>query len=116
MGLLLAEARREDDTVCLSGKALRHYIDEAQYLAGIVAGHTSRSGKLGFVAAKPIPQVLRNINAFTLGAQAAKPQTTTQVIFTGDWALPIKEAEKHYLPYSLILSATAGWARVSPTR
>lgn len=69
------------------------YIDEAQYLAGIVAGHTSRSAKLGFVAAKPIPQVLRNINAFTLGAQAVKPQTTTQVIFTGDWAMPVKEAE-----------------------
>jgi basic membrane protein A and related proteins len=69
------------------------YIDEAQYLAGIVAGHASRSGKLGFVAAKPIPQVLRNINAFTLGARAAKPQTTTQVIFTGDWAMPVKEAE-----------------------
>ena len=69
------------------------YIDEAQYIAGVVAGHTSRSGKLGFVAAKPIPQVLRNINAFTLGARSAKPQTTTQVIFTGDWALPVKEAE-----------------------
>ena len=67
------------------------YIDEAQYIAGMVAGHTSRSGKLGFVAAKPIPQVLRNINAFTLGARSAKPQTTTQVIFTGDWALPVKE-------------------------
>src|SRR5690242_15734756 len=36
------------------------YIDEAQYISGIVAGHTSKSGKLGFVAAKPIPQVLRN--------------------------------------------------------
>jgi simple sugar transport system substrate-binding protein len=69
------------------------YIDEAQYLAGVVAGHTSRSGKLGFVAAKPIPQVLRNINAFTLGARAARPQTTTRVIFTGDWSLPVKEAE-----------------------
>ncbi len=69
------------------------YIDEAQYLAGIVAGHTSRSGKLGFIAAKPIPQVLRNINAFALGARAAQPKTTTQVIFTGDWSLPVKEAE-----------------------
>lgn len=69
------------------------YIDEAQYLAGIVAGHTSKSGKLGFVAAKPIPQVLRNINAFTLGARAAKPTVTTQAIFTGDWSLPVKEAE-----------------------
>ena len=69
------------------------YIDEAQYLAGIVAGSTSKSGKLGFVAAKPIPQVLRNINAFTLGAQTINPKITTQVIFTGDWALPVKEAE-----------------------
>lgn len=69
------------------------YIDEAQYLAGIVAGHTSRSGKLGFIAAKPIPQVLRNINAFMLGARAAQPKSTTQVIFTGDWSLPVKEAE-----------------------
>lgn len=69
------------------------YIDEAQYIAGIVAGATSKSGKLGFVAAKPIPQVLRNINAFTLGAQTTNPKITTQVIFTGDWAMPVKEAE-----------------------
>jgi len=69
------------------------YIDEAQYVAGIVAGSTSKSGKLGFVAAKPIPQVLRNINAFTLGAQSVNPKITTQAIFTGDWALPVKEAE-----------------------
>lgn len=69
------------------------YIDEAQYVAGIVAGHTSKSGKLGFIAAKPIPQVLRNINSFTLGARTVKPEITTQVIFTGDWALPVKEAE-----------------------
>jgi basic membrane protein A and related proteins len=69
------------------------YIDEAQYVAGVVAALTSKSGKLGFVAAKPIPQVLRNINSFTLGARSVKPEATTQVIFTGDWALPLKEAE-----------------------
>src|SRR5437868_6119488 len=69
------------------------YIDEAQYLAGIIAGSTSKSGKLGFVAAKPIPQVLRNINAFTMGAQSVNPKITTQAIFTGDWAMPVKEAE-----------------------
>ncbi|CAA9230723.1 ABC transporter, substrate-binding protein (cluster 11, riboflavin/purine nucleoside/unknown) [uncultured Coleofasciculus sp.] len=69
------------------------YIDEAQYIAGIVAAMTSRTGKLGFVAAKPIPQVLRNINSFTLGARSVKPSITTQVVFTGDWSLPIKEAE-----------------------
>ena len=69
------------------------YIDEAQYVAGIIAGHTTKTGKLGFIAAKPIPQVLRNINSFTLGARTVKPEITTQVIFTGDWALPVKEAE-----------------------
>jgi simple sugar transport system substrate-binding protein len=69
------------------------YIDECEYLAGIVAGKTSKSGKLGFIAAKPIPQVLRNINAFTLGARSVNPNATTTVVFTGDWFLPVKEAE-----------------------
>jgi basic membrane protein A and related proteins len=69
------------------------YIDECEYLSGIVAGLTTKSKKLGFVAAKPIPQVLRNINAFTLGAQSVNPGVTTQVIITGDWSLPVKEAE-----------------------
>jgi len=69
------------------------YIDEAQYVSGVVAGLTSKTNKLGFVAAKPIPQVLRNINAFTLGALSVNPKITTSVIFTGDWSLPVKEAE-----------------------
>lgn len=69
------------------------YIDEAVYISGIVAGHTTKSGKLGFIAAKPIPQVLRNINAFALGARSVKPDATVQVIFTGDWSMPVKEAE-----------------------
>lgn len=69
------------------------YIDEAQYIAGMVAAMTSKTGKLGFVAAKPIPQVLRNVNSYTLGARSIKPTATTQVVFTGNWAEPIKEAE-----------------------
>jgi simple sugar transport system substrate-binding protein len=69
------------------------YIDECEYLDGIVAGHTSKSKKLGFIAAKPIPQVLRNINAFTMGARSVDPKITTILIVTGDWALPVKEAE-----------------------
>jgi simple sugar transport system substrate-binding protein len=69
------------------------YIDEAQHVAGIVAGYTSKTNKLGFVAAKPIPQVLRNINAYLMGARLANPKTTLQVIFTGDWSMPVKEAE-----------------------
>jgi simple sugar transport system substrate-binding protein len=69
------------------------YIDECQYLSGIVAGHMTKSKKIGFVAAKPIPQVLRNINAFALGARSVKPDVTCTVIFTGDWSMPVKEAE-----------------------
>lgn len=69
------------------------YIDEAQYLNGVIAGHMSNSKKLGFVAAKPIPQVLRNINAFTLGARAVDPKITVTAVFTGDWSMPVKEAE-----------------------
>ncbi len=69
------------------------YIGMAQYLNGIVAGYTTKSKKLGFVAAKPIPQVLLNINSFTLGAKSVDPEITTQVIFTGEWSLAVKEAE-----------------------
>ena len=69
------------------------YIDECQFLAGVVAGYTSKTKKLGFIAAKPIPQVLRNINAFTMGARSVDPSITTRVIFTGEWSMPVKEAE-----------------------
>ena len=69
------------------------YIDECQFLNGVIAGHMSKSGKIAFVAAKPIPQVLRNINAFTLGARSVKPGITCSVIFTGDWSMAVKEAE-----------------------
>jgi basic membrane protein A and related proteins len=69
------------------------YIFEGQYINGIVAGSVTKSNKLGFVAAKPIPQVLQNINAFLLGAKSVNPNVTCQVIFTGDWSMPVKEAE-----------------------
>lgn len=69
------------------------YIGMGQYLNGIVAGHMSKSKKIGFVAAKPIPQVLLNINSFLLGARSVDPSITCQVIFTGEWSLAVKEAE-----------------------
>ncbi len=69
------------------------YIDECQYLNGIVAGHMTKTGKIGFVAAKPIPQVVRNINAFLMGARSVKPTIACSVIFTGDWSMAVKEAE-----------------------
>lgn len=69
------------------------YIGMGQYLNGVVAGHMSKSRKIGFVAAKPIPQVLLNINSFLLGARSVDPSITCQVIFTGEWSLAVKEAE-----------------------
>jgi simple sugar transport system substrate-binding protein len=69
------------------------YIDECEYLSGIVAAHATKSKKLGFIGAKPIPQVRRNINAFLLGARSVDPAVTCMVIFTGDWSMPVKEAE-----------------------
>ena len=69
------------------------FIDEVEYLSGMLAGMSTKTGKLGFVAAKPIPQVLRNINSFTMGARSVNPAITTRVVFTGDWVLPVREAE-----------------------
>ena len=69
------------------------YIDEPVYVSGIVAGHMSKTGKLGYIAAIPIPQVLRNINNFTMAARSVNPNITVQVVFTGGWSNPVKEAE-----------------------
>ncbi|OAP37641.1 ABC transporter substrate-binding protein [Sinorhizobium glycinis] len=69
------------------------YIGQGQYLNGIAAGYATKSKKIGFVAAKPIPQVLQNINSFLLGARSVDPAITCQVIFTGEWSLAVKEAE-----------------------
>ena len=69
------------------------YIGMGQYLNGIAAGHATMSKRIGFVAAKPIPQVLLNINSFLLGARAVDPEITCQVIFTGEWSMPVREAE-----------------------
>jgi len=67
--------------------------DDGMYLAGMVAGSKSKTGKLGFVGAFQIPQLLRSINAFTLGAQSVNPAATTTVVWTGGWWEPKKEAE-----------------------
>lgn len=69
------------------------YIGMGQYLNGVAAGHASKSKKIGFVAAKPIPQVLLNVNSFLLGARSVDPDITCQVIFTGEWSMAVREAE-----------------------
>jgi simple sugar transport system substrate-binding protein len=68
-------------------------IHEGAYLAGIVAGRMTRSNTLGFVGSFPIPEVLRNIDAFTLGAQSVNPKVKTKVVWVGSWFDPPKETE-----------------------
>jgi basic membrane lipoprotein Med (substrate-binding protein (PBP1-ABC) superfamily) len=67
--------------------------EEPMYLAGIAAAYATKSGKLGYVDAHPIPLQLRGINAFTLGARSVNPKLTVQVIFLNTWKDPTKEAE-----------------------
>jgi simple sugar transport system substrate-binding protein len=69
------------------------FIDQAYYIAGTVAAHTSKTGKLGFVMAKPIPRIVRTLNSWMLGAKSINPSATTQLIITGAWTDPVKEAE-----------------------
>jgi simple sugar transport system substrate-binding protein len=69
------------------------YLHQAHYIDGIAAGLATKSNKLGFIAAKPIPSVLTNINAFTMGVRKVNPNATVQLIITGDWSLPVREAE-----------------------
>jgi len=66
---------------------------EPVYLAGIAAGSATKSNKLGYVVAFPIPQTLANINAFELGAQSVNKDVTTTVVFTSNWCDPAKQAE-----------------------
>ena len=66
---------------------------EGAYLAGIVAGKMTKTNTLGFVASFPIPEVLRNINAYTLGAQSVNPKVKTKVVWVNSWFDPPKETE-----------------------
>lgn len=66
---------------------------ETVYLAGIAAGKATKTKKLGFVAAFPIPQTLLNIDAFELGAQTVDPTIQTYTVFTGNWCDPGKQAD-----------------------
>jgi len=68
-------------------------IHEAAYLSGLVAGKMTQKNKLGFVAAHPIPEVIRNINSFTRGVREVNAQATVGVVWTGSWYDPAKEKE-----------------------
>ena len=66
---------------------------EGAYMAGVIAGKMTKSNTLGVVASIPIPEVVRNINAFTLGAQSSNPKIKTKVVWVNGWFDPPKETE-----------------------
>jgi len=66
---------------------------EGAYLAGIVAGGMTKTGKLGVVGSVPIPEVVRNIDSFTLGALSVNPNVTVKIVWVNEWYNPPKETE-----------------------
>ncbi|WP_341906075.1 BMP family ABC transporter substrate-binding protein [Polaromonas sp. YR568] len=66
---------------------------EGAYMAGVIAGKMTKSNTLGVVASIPIPEVVRNINSFTMGAQSVNPKIKTKVVWVNEWFNPPKETE-----------------------
>ena len=66
---------------------------EGAYMAGVIAGAMTKSNTLGVVGSVPIPEVIRNINSFTLGAQSVNPKVKTKVVWVNEWFSPPKETE-----------------------
>ncbi len=66
---------------------------EGAYMAGVIAGKMTKTNTLGVVASIPIPEVIRNINSFTLGAQSSNPKVKTKVVWVNEWFNPPKETE-----------------------
>ena len=66
---------------------------QGAYMAGVIAGAMTKSNTLGVVGSIPIPEVIRNINSFTMGAQSVNPAVTTKVVWVGEWFNPPKETE-----------------------
>ena len=80
--------KRADNMSTYFGK-----IYQARYLSGIAAGYKTTANKIGYVAAFPIPEVIRGINAFTLGVQSVNPNATVEVIWTSTWYDPAVEKQ-----------------------
>lgn len=90
------DVKFEHATGYKSAENLRTYDSrtyEGAYLAGVIAGKMTKTNTLGVVGSIPIPEVIRNINAFTLGAQTVNPNIKTRVVWVNKWFDPPKEGE-----------------------
>ena len=66
---------------------------QARYLSGIAAGMLTKNGKIGVVGSHPIPEIIRNINALTLGAQSVNPNIQVSVVWINSWFDPPKDMD-----------------------
>ena len=66
---------------------------EGANMAGVIAGGMTKTNTIGVVGSIPIPEVIRNINSFTLGAQSVNPKIKTKVVWINEWFNPPKETE-----------------------
>ena len=73
----------------LTTYATRAY--QPRYLSGLIAGRMTKTNKIGYVAAHPIPEVIRGINAFTIGVREANPEAIVEIEWTKSWHDPDKE-------------------------
>jgi simple sugar transport system substrate-binding protein len=92
----LKDVKFEHATGYKQGENMRTYDSrtyEGAYMAGVIAGKMTKTNTLGVVASIPIPEVVRNINAFTLGAQSSNPKIKTKVVWVNGWFDPPKETE-----------------------
>ena len=64
---------------------------QGRYVQGVIAGHMSKTGKAGYIASFPIPEVIRGINAFYLGAKSVNPDFDIDVVWVNSWYDPVKE-------------------------
>jgi basic membrane protein A len=69
------------------------YVDQGHYVNGIAAGLSTKANKIGYIIAKPIPVMVLAANSFALGVRKVNPKATVQLIVTGDFSNPIREAE-----------------------
>jgi len=71
----------------------RGYMEEPHYLCGIAAGRMTKTNKIAFIGSKPLYFIFNNCNGFILGARSVNPKVTCNVVITGEWNNPVKEAE-----------------------
>ena len=83
--------KQADNAINYLGK-----IYQARYLSGIVAGMKTETNKIGYIAAFEIPEVVRGINAFTLGVRSVNPDATVEVLWTHNWNDPPNEKEASF--------------------